>query len=239
MSDRIWTRIAAAGGILYVVLTLLGNDVLGTSSGAPGITATGAKLGAYVRTHPPTALSWAALYIELLGILAFVFFLGSLWSVLRRAEGEHGPFSAIAFGAGLVSVGVKIASFPAAIAAFYRGQEGMDSQLAAALLDMNGVSFVLTWAIDAALLAATAVVVLSTGALPRWLGWSAAVLSGALDRGGVRNILWLRPLRANDAVDSGDEHRFDPPCRRSCPGQKGQAARGNHVGPLGALIRGG
>ncbi len=179
MSDRMWTRIAAAGGIFYVVLTLLGNDVLGSSGDAPGITATGAQIGAYVRTHPPTALSWAALYIELLGILAFVFFLGSLWSVLRRA-GEHGPFSAIAFGAGLVSVGVKIASLPAAIAAFYRAQEGMDPQLAAALLDMNGVSFVLTWAIDAVLLAATAVVILRTGALPRWLGWTAAVLSPAL-----------------------------------------------------------
>ena len=180
MNYRIWTRIAAAGGIFFVALTLLGNDVLGSGGEAPGLTASGAQIGAYVRAHPPTALTWAALYIELLGILAFVFFLGSLWSVLRRAEGEHGPFSAIAFGAGLVSVGVKIASLPAAIAAFYRAQEGMDFQLAAALLDMNGVSFVLTWAIDAALLAATAVVVLRTGALPRWLGWSAAVLSPAL-----------------------------------------------------------
>jgi hypothetical protein len=79
-----------------------------------------------------------------------------------------------------VSVGVKIASFPAAIAAFYRGQEGMDPHLAAALLDMNEVSFVLTWAIAAVLLAATAVVVLRSGALPRWLGWSAIVLSPAL-----------------------------------------------------------
>jgi hypothetical protein len=180
MSNRIWTRIAAAGGISYVVLTALGNDVLGSGGEGPDMTATRSQIGAYVSTHPPTALSWAALYIELLGILAFVFFLGCLWSVLRRAEGEHGPFSAIAFGAGLVSVGVKIASFPAAIAAFYRGQEGMDSHLAAALLDMNEVSFVLTWAIDAALLAATAVVVLRTGVLPRWLGWSAAALSPAL-----------------------------------------------------------
>jgi hypothetical protein len=180
MPNRIWTRIAAAGGIFYVGLTALGNDVLGSGGEGPDMTASRSQIGAYVSTHPPTALSWAALYIELLGILAFVFFLGCLWSVLRRAEGEHGPFSAIAFGAGLVSVGVKIASFPALIAAFYRAQEGMDSQLAAALLDMNGVSFVLTWAIDAALLAATAVVVLRTGALPRWLGWSAAVLSPAL-----------------------------------------------------------
>ena len=180
MTDRIWTRIAAAGGIFYVILTLLGNEVLGGGGEGPDMTATGTQIGAYVRAHPPTALSWAALYIELLGILAFVFFLGSLWSVLRRAEGEHGPFSAIAFGAGLVSVGVKIASFPAAIAVLYRAREGMDSQLAAALLDLNGVSFVLTWAIDAVFLAATAVVILRTGALPRWLGWSAAVLSPAL-----------------------------------------------------------
>jgi hypothetical protein len=180
MFDRIWTRIAAAGGIFFVVLTLLGNDVLGSGGEAPGMTASAAQIGAYVRAHPPTVLSWAALYIELVGILAFVFFLGSLWGVLRRAEGERSPFSAIAFGAGLVLVSVKIASFPAAIAAFHRGQEGMDPQLAAALFDMNEVSFVLTWAIVAVLLAATAVVVLRSGALPRWLGWSAAVLSPAL-----------------------------------------------------------
>jgi hypothetical protein len=180
MSDRIWTRIAAAGGILYVGLTVLGNDVLGSGGEAPGMTASVARIGAYVSTHPPTPLSWATLYIELLGILAFVFFLGSLWSVLRRAEDEHGPFSAIAFGAGLVLVGVKVTSFPALIVAFYRGQEGMDPQLAAALLDMNEVSFVLTWAVGAVLLAATAVVVLRSGSLPRWLGWSAAVLSPAL-----------------------------------------------------------
>jgi hypothetical protein len=56
----------------------------------------------------------------------------------------------------------------------------MDSKLGAALLEMNGVSFVLRWTIDAALLAATALVVLRTGALPRWFGWSAALLSPAL-----------------------------------------------------------
>jgi hypothetical protein len=45
---------------------------------------------------------------------------------------------------------------------------------------MSEASFVLTWAIAAVLLSATAVVVFRTGALPRWLGWSAAVLSPAL-----------------------------------------------------------
>lgn len=52
-----------------------------------------------------------------------------------------------------------------------------------------------------------------------------------------RNILWLRPLRAYHAVDSSDEHRFDPPCRRASFGRTGHTTRGNHIGPLGDLIR--
>ena len=91
---------------------------------------------------------------------------------------------------------------------------------------MNGVSLVLTWAIDAVLLAASAVIVLRTGAL-----------SGALGRNGVRNILRLYPLRVDHPVDCGDEHRLDRPCRRASYGRNNHSARGNRVGALGALIR--
>ena len=52
MSDRIWSRIAAAGGIFFVVLTNLGNDVLGHGD-VPGMIASAAQIGAYVSTHPP------------------------------------------------------------------------------------------------------------------------------------------------------------------------------------------
>ncbi len=91
---------------------------------------------------------------------------------------------------------------------------------------MNGVSLVLTGAIDAVLLAATAVIMLRTGAV-----------SGALGRGGLRNILRLRPLRVDRPVDCGDEHRLDPPCGRASPDRNRDTARGNRVGALGALIR--
>jgi hypothetical protein len=39
---------------------------------------------------------------------------------------------------------------------------------------MNDAAFVLTWAIDALMLGAAAIVILRSGVLPRWLGWLAA-----------------------------------------------------------------
>ena len=40
---------------------------------------------------------------------------------------------------------------------------------------MNAAAFVLTWALDAVMLAAAARVILATSCLPRWTGWFAAV----------------------------------------------------------------
>src|SRR5829696_8786274 len=238
MSNRIWTRIAAAGGIFYVVLTELGNDVLGSGGEGSEMTATRSQIGAYVSTHPPTALSWAALYIELLGILAFVFFLGSLWSVLRRAEGEHGPFSAIAFGAGLVSVGVKNCLVSGRDRSLLQGAGG-DGFPASSGTPRHERCVVRSDVGYRCSLASghrrCRTPYRRSSPLARLERRGA--LSGTLGWGGVRNILWLRPLRAERAVDSGDEHRLDPPCRRASLGRKSYTARGNHVGALGVLIK--
>jgi hypothetical protein len=74
---------------------------------------------------------------------------------------------AIVFAGGMIN-------FPAAFAAVWRNKQGLDSQLAAALVDMNNVSFVLTSSLDAVMLAAAAVVIFRRGVLPRWLGWLGA-----------------------------------------------------------------
>jgi hypothetical protein len=50
-----------------------------------------------------------------------------------------------------------------------------------------------------------------------------------------RNILWLRPLHADHAVDNGDEHRFDPPCRRASFGRKGAHHSGKPRQPTRCL----
>jgi hypothetical protein len=151
MSDRMWRRLGAAGGIFYVVLTILGNDVIGGTR--PGI----------------------GLLVELLGFVFFAFFLGSLWACLRSAEGDGGWLSAAAFGGGLVALAVKLASVAPVLAV--RASGGMDPGTANALIAMNGASFDITFLPLGVMLLATAIVAVRTGALPRWLGWASAVVA--------------------------------------------------------------
>jgi len=76
MERRILPRLGAVCGILYVVLILVGNSVYESGNETVGLP------------------------MELIGMLLFIPFLGYLYSLLRRAEGEDGWLSATAFGAG-------------------------------------------------------------------------------------------------------------------------------------------
>lgn len=160
MTDRLLERMGAACGIVYVVL-LIGGDSLGGPA------------------------SRVAFSLEILGFLFFLFFLGSLWSALRRAEKGSGWLSTTAFGAGLMAVTIKLGSAAPVLAARYRAPGGLDSQLARSLQDMNNVSFALTFFPLAVLLVAFAIVAIRSGALPGWLGWIAAALAAAFLAGGV------------------------------------------------------
>jgi len=150
----------AACGIVYVVLLIGGGSIGGPDLGI-------------------------AFFVEVLAFLFFLFFLGSLWGALRRAEKGNGWLSATAFGAGVMSVTIKLGSAAPVLAARYRAGEGLDPQLARTLQDINNASFALTFFPLAVLLAAFAIVAIRSGALPRWLGWIGAVLAVAFIGGGV------------------------------------------------------
>ncbi len=151
MDKRMWPRLGAASGMLFVAL-LLGGSSAPVSDGARLIT-------------------------ELFGLIFFVPFLGYLFAVLRRAEGGDGWLSATAFGAGLVALAVKLASAAPVIAA--RGGEA-STQIEGALVAMNNASFMLTLLPLGVLVAAGSAVVLKTGILPTWIGWAGAVTACAL-----------------------------------------------------------
>ena len=185
MSQEKWRRCGFVCGIAYVALAIVGSDVLAGRGEAPGLDATQDRIGGYVANNPPTVQEWAGGYIEVLALLFFVCFLASLWSFLHRAEGANGVLATTTLGAGLVAVAVKFAGFPAAATLSFRASEGVDSQLAAALMDMNNFSFVLTGALNAVVLMGTAAIVIQTLALPRWLGWSAVVIALGLLAGGA------------------------------------------------------
>ena len=147
MDKRIGPRLGAASGMLFVALLMGGESV---------------PLGDVV--------PW-----ELFGLIVFVPFLGYLFAVLRRAEGGDGWLSATTFGAGLVALAVKLASFAPFIAA-----RGAGTQIEGALIAMNDASFMLTLAPLGVMVAAASALIIRTGALPVWLGWAGVVTACAL-----------------------------------------------------------
>ena len=107
----------------------------------------------------------------------FALFVGRLWGTLRRAEGNGGWLFAVALGGGLLTFAVKTIEFPLRAAALRAGAEGVDPKTVRMLLDVGSYTFVLSWLTLALLLAGSAGEALRTGALPRWLGWAAALLA--------------------------------------------------------------
>lgn len=172
MTNRLVPRPAALSGIVAVVLLFIGSGLSGSS---PDVTAPRSELSSWLADQRLTTGRYVGVFLELLAILAMIVFAATLASVLRRGEGEHAVLSQTAFGAGLISAAIKLASFPAAFAAFWRAKQGFSPELASALLDMNNAAFVLTWAVDAVMLGAAAIVIVRSGILPRWLGWYAGV----------------------------------------------------------------
>jgi hypothetical protein len=150
MQGRIWPRLGAVSGVLYVVLLM-------------GSTSTGSD-------------SQIVIVLELIAILLFLPFLGYLYSVLRRAEGEGAWLSPTAFGAGLVDLTIKLGSIAPGFAS---RTEGLDPQLHQALEKMNSVAFIVTMLPLGVMMAAVATVALKTRGLPLWLGLLAAITAPA------------------------------------------------------------
>ncbi len=150
MEQQIWPRLGAVGGILFVAL-LFGGDSIPLGEHGQGV-------------------------VEVAGLLLFLPFLGYLWSVLRRAEGENGWISATALGAGVVDLSIKLGSGAPSIAA--RNLE--EGPLHDALHAMNSASFILTMLPLGVLVGAATVVILKTRVLPAWIGWLGVVTAPAL-----------------------------------------------------------
>lgn len=179
MSSQPMAKLGAGSGIAYVGLIVVAGQ-LGPAGGIPAASASPREIGAYITDHPPTTGEWAAVYLEVLALLALVVFVAYLWRVLRDAERGDGWLAGVALAGGLIGATIKLASLPAAFAALYRADDGISAQVATALIDMNNAAFALTWAPTALMLAATAAVALRTGVLSRWLGWSALVIAVGL-----------------------------------------------------------
>ena len=150
MQGRIWARLGAISGVLFVALLL-----------GPSSTGSDAEI---------------VIVLELIAILLFLPFLGYLYGVLRRAEGEGAWLSQTAFGAGLVDLTIKLGSIAPGFAA---RTEGLDPQIHDALHKMNSVAFIVAMLPIGVMMAAVSVVIIKTRVLPLWLGLLAALTAPA------------------------------------------------------------
>src|SRR5919202_287725 len=173
MLNRFWELLGAAGGIFFAALAMTANTVFFVE--VPARSASREALAAFFAESSRSAGAQMALAV--FAYWCFVLFVARLWGTLRRAEGNSGWLSAAALGGGLLTFAVKSIEFPLRATALRAGTEGVDPQAVRMLLDVGGYTFVLSWFTLALLLAGTAGVALRTGALPRWLGWAAALLA--------------------------------------------------------------
>jgi hypothetical protein len=157
-------------GVAFVVLVVAAFIVGGES---PGTDDSVAEIVDYYkdkegRTFAATALlAW--------GAISYLFFVGVLRNVLRSAGEATAWLSAVAFGGGVVAAAgmLSFAGFGFALADTADTASPVATQ---AVHILSSDFFFLLAGGQAALLIATGIVAIRTGALPTWLGWVALLL---------------------------------------------------------------
>jgi hypothetical protein len=171
-------QIGAAGGIAFVALQMASQALIQVGGGEPPFDAPAETIAAYFMARD-SQLFAAGEYLSSLSLIAFLWFLGSLWAALRRAEGEGGQlaFIAAASGVTLVATVAGGSGWPLVV---FRQREGMDPQIARLLFDQGNFAFANAWVMLASLLLAAGILGIRAGALPRWLGWAGVAIAGGL-----------------------------------------------------------
>lgn len=163
-NDR-YVEYGAATGILFVVLSVIGFAIVIPTP--PDLNAPAQEWSSYFLAHHNAVR--AGIVLLAVGMFAFIWFLGTLTSVLRIATGTP-RLPSIAFAGGILGAGSLLAGLSAEAVAAYRPQ-GVDPLITRALNDIFVLVGVAAIPAFTALFAATALVILRTGAFPGWLGW--------------------------------------------------------------------
>ncbi len=185
--DEQLRRLAPLTGVIFVVLTFLAFSVVG--SGVPGFMDPPGDYVDYFVDDSNQAVATG--YLASLAIVFLLWFVGSLRSFLRQAEGGDGRVSAVAFGGGVAASALLLAAYTMAITGGLRADEdgAIDEGAATVLLDTFFTLFGVAAAFAVAVLvAATAVVIFRTRVLPVWLAWVSGLLAIGLL---ISPIAWM------------------------------------------------
>lgn len=172
---RRWSGIA---GLVFVVLAVASRAVRGSLPDTRKRDALASFTKFYAnKTHNDHAL--VAVVLGLIGLFAFAWFLGGLWSILRDAEGGPTmPTIVVAVGgAAFVALGMVFHVFSDGLGItmhFSKGytiDNGFDPGTALLMASLATGAFVASMLAVGAATAAASVVILRTRTLPVWLAW--------------------------------------------------------------------
>jgi hypothetical protein len=171
MSDTTRTRVAAALGLLSIILSLVGFVI----HGYPATGASGKEIAHWATTTDGQRFAFG-IYVEALGLLLFLLFAPWLWSVARGAEDGSDWLATAGFGAATLYVGIGIMDNGIWSSLLDGARHGTDLQTLASIRDIAVYIFQGTLLFVGLFLVSTGYVLFHSRALPRWVGATAAVI---------------------------------------------------------------
>jgi hypothetical protein len=167
---RRWDQIAAIAGLVFIVLIVASFFTPETPAADSSTETIAAELAADRTAHQ------VSLLLAFLGDIAFLVFLAGTWSRLRRYEGVGGMFAGLFVIAGAVFA-ATIAVSSGLYLALVQGADDAEGDPAVlrTLVILDNWVGAGTVPSAVAMFIGAAMAILTTRALPVWLGWLAAV----------------------------------------------------------------
>ncbi len=190
MSDSTWRKVGASGGIVFIVLQMAGQLLFQSGGAEPAFNAPAAEILEFFQAKDTVFFEIGG-FLTSLSFIAFLWFLGSLYSTLSQGEGQPAWISLIAVASGVLMVATVVGG--SWLLAVFRIDEGLEPDTARLLFDQGNFGFASLWVFAASFLLATAVVAIRSGALPRWLAWAGVAIAGILM---VARAFWATPSGA-------------------------------------------
>ena len=178
-------RLGALCGPAYVVLILAGNTIA-EGGNEPGHV-TGAQVLASLEEQAGSTAVHIGVAMELLGFVAFAFFVGWLANVLSREANRAPWLGTVVLVGGISTLAVKIGSV-VPDRALDTNRDAVGDSTARLLNDMGAAGFVLSFLTFGIFMLAVGLAALDSGLAGRVAGWSAVVI-GAL---GIIAVLVMR-----------------------------------------------
>jgi len=173
-NEESWSRWGAASG--YVAL-VLGIAAASFERGSPPASAPAEQSLAYFIKYRSELLVQSLLFVLSAG--ALLWFVGYLRSYMKRAEGETGGLSGVAFGAGIIWAGLQMVLQGAQVALALGANADLPASLAGMMGDLTYAFSVIAYVPMGVMLAAVAIVTRRFRAFPAWLGWLSAAAAVA------------------------------------------------------------